>query len=475
MKVKYFSLLLIFSVFSTVISAQITRKQADSIVLEYIKKEVSNYHLLYSNESIVANENGVTTISTWHKESVSINHPCFIYFIDESPDANWEHPCRYVFVNTKNGQLSEKKATVPPQKLEEWKLLTLLPDVPKGAKFDFSKTTPQIRSGSNPQNCYAVIINGGMDCYNNWVRYWNNCSAMYSALIHKYGYLKNNIYVLMSDGTDPEIDRHHDFFGIYDSSPLDLDNDGLPDIQYAATRDNITMVFNTLSTILKPEDNLFIFTTGHGSIYPLMQETTLMLWLEEMTASEFASEVDKVRAGTINIVMSQCHSGGFIPHLEAQGRTIATACLALESSWSMTSQIYDEFIFYWISAVLGRDPYLGNTVNADSNNDGKISMKEAFDYAKARDTKQETPQYSSTAPQLGEYLTLLGGTMPCSTPNYNFTTNPVTTNTTVNNCGNINVQNVQVKNGAKLILDAGESTKIPSGFKVDVGSTLKIR
>ena len=71
------------------------------------------------------------------------------------------------------------------------------------------------------------------------------CSAIYSTLINVYGYPKDHIYVLISDGTNPEHDRHH-YDGHYDSSPLDLDGDGSNDIQYAATCANITQVFNTL-------------------------------------------------------------------------------------------------------------------------------------------------------------------------------------------------------------------------------------
>ena len=80
-----------------------------------------------------------------------------------------------------------------------------------------------------------------------------NDNAFYSALIHVYGYLKNNIYVLISDGTDTAIDRHLNN-GSYDSSPLDLDGDGLPDIQYSATKNSITTVFNTLANILTSND-----------------------------------------------------------------------------------------------------------------------------------------------------------------------------------------------------------------------------
>ena len=58
----------------------------------------------------------------------------------------------------------------------------------------------------------------------------------------------------------------------------------------------------------------------------------------------------------------------------------------------------------------------------------------------------------------------------------NFTNQIVTTNTTItNNCGNINVQNVKVQNGAKLILDAAGEVNIISDFDVDLGSEFEIK
>ena len=469
MKAIYFSLLMIFSIFSTVLSAQISIKQADNIIQEYIEKEITEYYWLYSNENIKADKSGVTTILIWNREFISNDNSCFVYFIDEYPYANWEHPCRYLFVNKSNGQIHEKKAKTPPENLETWKMITPLPDVPENIKFDFSKSTLNFRSGINPQNCYAVILSGGYDMGSNHERYWNDCEAIYSTLINVYSYLKNHIYVLISDGTDPANDRRR-VNGIYDSSPLDLDGDGLPDIQYAATKNNITTVFNTLSNILTSNDYLFIFTTDHGGTTS-SGEAILYLWHETTTASEFAAEVNKVNAGEISIVMEQCYSGGFVPHLEKRGRTVATACSATELSWSGLGMLYNEFVYHWTAAVRGYTPS-GSSVNADYNNDGYISMKEAFDYANTHDNTKETPQYSSIKSYLGDCLTLRGRQIGTTVNSIN---QVVTTNTTITTCANINVQDVNVQNGAKLILDAGGDVNIISNFEVKLGSELEIK
>jgi hypothetical protein len=57
----------------------------------------------------------------------------------------------------------------------------------------------------------------------------------------------------------------------------------------------------------------------------------------------------------------------------------------------------------------------------------------------------------------------------------NFANRTVTSNTTVTSCGDINVWNVTVTNGAKLTLDAAGTTTIGSNFEVQLGSQLEIK
>ena len=68
-------------------------------------------------------------------------------------------------------------------------------------------------------------------------------------------------------------------------------------------------------------------------------------------------------------------------------------------------------------------------------------------------------------------VTVLDGL--CATAN--FTNQIVSTNTTVTSCGDINVQNVTVINGAKLTLDAAGEVDIISDFEVELGSEFEIK
>jgi hypothetical protein len=455
----------------TAIYAQITREQADETVSKYLKNELTEYYWLYANNNLDSDK-GNTTIPVCSKEVLNVDYSSFVYFVDEYPYANWAHPCRYLFISKKDGKVEVKKRKYPPEYLETWEMLTSIPEDMETVKYDFSKNLQEVpsnilRSGINPLNCYAVIISGGMNMSNNWQRYWNDCSTIYSALVNVYGYLDDHIYILMSDGTDPANDRR--IASGYDSSPLDLDGDGDADVQYAATRNNITTVFNTLSNNLTESDYLFIYTTDHGDMSSGGQ-AYLLLWAGDVIYDyEFANEVNKVNAGNISIVMEQCYSGGFVSDLAKLGRTVATACAENELSYGMGAYTYDAFVYYWTAAVAGHYPS-GTPVNADYNNDGYVSMQEAFDYANIHDTMSETPQYNSVKNQLGEYLTLLG-TQACTTTNV--VSQTVGANTSVIGC-NIYVQNVTVTNGATLTLDAAGET-ILSNVEVQLGSQLDIK
>jgi hypothetical protein len=70
-------------------------------------------------------------------------------------------------------------------------------------------------------------------------------------------------------------------------------------------------------------------------------------------------------------------------------------------------------------------------------------------------------------------VTVLDGIDACPTT-VNFTNRIVTTNTTVKSCGDINLENVTVKNGAKLTLDAPGEVNIGNNFEVEEDAEFEI-
>ena len=374
-----------------------------------------------------------TSIDTWYGTVVLPEGEGWLFFIDDMPMENWAHPCRYVHVDM-TGVVTVKSAYGPPEDLAKWdKVGGSSPPVEQlsgGSSLPLQRMTnvQNVQNGlpacTDSRHCYAVLISGGADSWNNWPRYYGDIQFMYKTLVYDYGYQDDHIYVLMSDGTDPGLDMHTQtdpdpkqppfIPELYESSKPDLDGDGDDDVGYSATKANIATVFDILHNDLGAGDHLFIFTTDHGGpdgdVNPRGSNVVMNLWGEVIKDDEFATEVDKVSSAVpIIITMEQCYSGGFvddiIPGLSGQERVIATAANDSEFSYA------DTFSTLWISAVAGHDKS-GSTVNADADNNGKVSMQEAFNYAKNNDPEAEHPQYGESPSGIGSSLALCSCYVP---------------------------------------------------------------
>jgi hypothetical protein len=385
---------------------ELSQDQAWNIILNNVLNDNVQNKDVYISNTIISSQSFLYGTNN----ELSPNFNSWFIFIDDVPNANWAHPCRYAFVNIEDGSYVINEKMFPPD-LSQMTLLTESRYVIGEKKlFDIPKRTTSDYSANHN---YAIILSGGMNMNINYERYWNDCSAIYSTLVNVYNYPKDHIYVLMSDGTNPANDLCiiHDNGNAphtytYISSPLDLDGDNSPDIQYAATLDNVYTVFDDLKDRMTSEDELFIFTMDHGGWNTTHQAYFIGLWgNDELYDFELASVIDELNAGKINICMGQCYSGGFINALADNNRVISTACRHDQISFEMSNHTYDEFVYHWISAVTGSTPY-GTTVNADSNNDGYISMAEAFTYAQTNDSQTETPQFYSNPQTLGASLLL---------------------------------------------------------------------
>jgi hypothetical protein len=348
------------------------------------------------------------TVSTWKKDVFVTPAAGWFLFVDRYPGANWEHPCWYVFVDGATGEVQRFDAMVPPRLQPELTEITRgIDNPPPGvSEAELARFSELLRSLPKPPargQAWAFIISGGANSGNNHIRYWNDCSFIYRTLVEYYGYADDHIRVCISDGTNPAPDRSDGT-----NSPPDLDGDGDADIEYPATLQYIGQVFDELAATLSASDQLFIFTTDHGG-----QESGwdcyLNLWnWEEMRDDVLAGYVDALPCQTVIGTFEQCYSGGMIDDLEGTGRVIATAARWDQLSYAMgPNYIYDTFVYWWTAAVAWETPS-GAPVDADTNDDGMVSMHEAFLCAQANDHESETPQYSSTPTELGDMLNLFG-------------------------------------------------------------------
>ncbi len=309
----------------------------------------------------------------------------WLVFVDEEPNSGWEHPCKYVYIKVYQ-QLQRDRiyfvvdSVCPPDNI---KLAPMYKPNRYGEKGKMKPYVPKVLSNDpNPaaENTYAVILNGGMGLTSNNERYWNDCSFIYKTLRNTYGIPKGNIKVIMSDGTDEGEDMSL-IDGNYCSSPLDLDDDSIPDIEYAATKENIQTVLNGMAQKLTDDDHLMIFVTGHGGYDYKTNSSYMYLWKKDkLYPNELNSYLEPIDAGFISIVMGQCYSGGFIEPLKKTNRIIATACAEKERSYGSTTIPFDEFLYHWTSAVNGYDAY-GNDVYGGKN----VTLLTAQRYAAGKD------------------------------------------------------------------------------------------
>ena len=385
-----------------------------SVKANVFNDDVSNYHITALPNAIPPQ----TQIVTMDSIVVSPNFTSWFFCADDNPFAvtgETSH-CKYIFVNTSNGNFITKNNCARP-------IDSTLVVLNRLAVYDalFTYNVPNTVQTQQPlKHNYAIIINGGESRLVNYNWYWKDCSLVYKILVNHYNYDKNKIYVLMADGKDPRIDMHSfDGSTQYITQPLDLDGDGIDDIKYSARKATISAIFDTLARKITSADNVFIYVTDHGG-----EGSTIETWnnldtmqmhdpqypWEYFTQTEFANEINKLSvAKSINVVMNPCYSGGYISSLDGNNRVITTSCAAGEKAWPYWNYSYSDFTYHWASAVLGYTP-TNVMVNADSNLDGYVSMKEAYRYSYYhRNTNRNAhPQFNGSTSGLGDYLTMTG-------------------------------------------------------------------
>lgn len=362
-------------------------------------------------------------VESWHEE-VTVPMDGYLVLIDDMAYANWEHPCRWVFVGL-SGEMEIIRMTTPPEALGSMIVShTCLPQADgKGPYEDFINWwEPNVQSTSaSAEHMYALIISGGASMGSNHMRYYGDVQFIYNVLAHDYLLEDDHIIVCFADGLNPAPDQSS---GI-NSNP-DFDDDGDSDIIYDATSAGVDNGFADITAMVGADDHLFIFCTDHGGSGKLLDsppEVFLNLWGGQLDDDDYQTYLEGMTFASCHAVHEQCYSGGFLEETLAGASgvpvTFASAANAYESSWAgATYPEYDEYVYYWTGAMHGSTPPATSVPGGalpgepDVNGDGCISFWEAFDRAKAWDTYaqsgQEHPQWDDDPDSSGE-LYFLGG------------------------------------------------------------------
>lgn len=306
-----------------------------------------------------------------------------VLFEDKFPLANWGHPAVIRIVDEKGKLIREMKTQLPPKGLAAAPVIDGTPFAePKRAEFNLSdfKGTRKVKE---PARYFALLINGQAD-----VRHWNDTAFLYRTLTQIYGYSKKNIVV--ADSASRE------------TSP-DLDGDKESDIEFESTVAGLEKAIAKLADTMKKGDQLIVAVNDHGVVEN--GESVLLLYDKPMGAKAFTTQLRRIPTARQLFIYGQCFSGGFVrPSLGLETVAMAAATND-EFSWGTEDLMFDEFMYHLISAFAGQT-HDGKPLRTDLNRDGKVSAKEAFAFALARDKTEESPlleatQNSSMAQNIG--------------------------------------------------------------------------
>ena len=185
---------------------------------------------------------------------------------------------------------------------------------------------------------YAVIISGasGEAAYAKQFEQWS--AALRAALLGRFGFASDRVKLL---------------------TEKPVDSSAAP-----ATAEEVRKMFAWLRSELNADSQLFLFLIGHGSFD---KEAKFNLVGPDLSASDYNALLSMLPTQRVAVFNMASASGEFIRPLSARGRIIVTATRSGQENNAT------RFTEYFIAALTATD--------ADMDQDGHISVLEAFTYA----------------------------------------------------------------------------------------------
>jgi Tol biopolymer transport system component len=207
----------------------------------------------------------------------------------------------------------------------------------------------------------------------------------------------------------------------YDHIHLFVDKTGRSDDD--VTKAMVENELNWLQAITIPEDKVVFYYAGHGWQNPTAGNEYIQTHDDLIRDDEFAAEIDKIESENLVVILDISFSGGFVTDGQKlwqgilgiapswtdlaeetpSGRIILTACAenvgpwklrdAKEWPWRSTQLRYETiFTYYLLKGFRG---------SADENSDGKVTVEEAFTYARRLSLWSQTPMIYDGFPSYG--------------------------------------------------------------------------
>jgi hypothetical protein len=213
-----------------------------------------------------------------------------------------------------------------------------------GASLGFSQSNQNAASPSQSKpatpdpNRYAIIINGasGEPAYAKQFEQWT--ASLRAALLGRFGFVKDRVKLLTEKPADSS------------AAP--------------ATAEEVRKAFTSLRTELNSDNVLFVFLIGHGSFD---KEAKFNLVGPDLSAGDYNALLSALPTRRVIVFNLASASGEFIKPLAAKGRIVVTATRSGQETNAT------RFTEYLLVALLAAD--------SDADQDGHISVLEAFNYA----------------------------------------------------------------------------------------------
>jgi len=139
-------------------------------------------------------------------------------------------------------------------------------------------------------------------------------------------------------------------------------------IKGRSTRENIQKAFSDLAARARPNDAVFIMLIGHGSFDG--RQAAFSIPGPDLTPADFAMLLGKLATQRVAFVNTSSSSGAFLPTVAGPGRVIVTAT---KTGGERNETRFPEFFV---------EAFADETADRDRN--GRVSIAEAFEYAKAK-------------------------------------------------------------------------------------------
>ena len=329
---KKFTIMLVCLLFTFGVKAQITREQADSIVLNQLYVNNIDHIDIYSFEDMLSSNDEIQLLDG---SSVYVPYStCWTYVINNAPMETWHDSLTFCFLDALTGNHSLFMTDIPLEtfwlNLEKVSLM----DWPPSNHHDLEENPRQYNENDH---LWAILIvsdysrSGGGETQDLRTM-MSDLSCVYTAL-NRYGFKEEKseeepshiIVVVPSDfemnNCDPDLNHSG---GFYDSDDIHLyytfDHQNLEFLHEYFS--NLSGESNTLTDIRKltEEDQLFIYFTGNGVDNPCSDRSAIQFKGENSQGNNiklalyddvFTEWLRNIECSQMTLMVQNPHGGGF--------------------------------------------------------------------------------------------------------------------------------------------------------------------